>query len=131
MIIFSWAKTEAPRTHAALRWKNVVLIAFGQKKMFCKSCSRNPAFVYLCCLSVYSIGIIRDPGRWLVSYAPYIFTCFGWIFILFDILIEFLSGGCIHCHDCILWRRNVLKLKIPVCRNDFMATYRCQFNSLP
>lgn len=104
-------KDEAPRTHAALRWKNVVLIAFGQKKMFA-----NPVpailhlFIYVAFLftQLELLEILVDG----LFHTHRIFShALGGFYTFLISLIEFLSVGAFIATIAFLWRRNVLKLK--------------------
>ncbi|WP_343702855.1 (Fe-S)-binding protein [Chitinophaga sp.] len=95
----------------ALRWKNLLLLAFGQKKMF-----RNPLvavlhfFVYagFIIINIEILEIIIDgiAGTHRI-FAPYMGALYGVLIGCFEILAVLVAGACL----IFLIRRNLLKLK--------------------
>ena len=93
------------------RWKNVLLLAFGQKKMF-----RNPLvailhlFVYVgfIIINIELLEIIVDgfTGNHR-SFAPYLGTFYNFIINSFEILAATVLIACI----LFLTRRNIIRLK--------------------
>lgn len=94
-----------------LRWKNLLLLAFGQKKMF-----RNPLvavlhfFVYagFIIINIEILEIIIDgvAGTHRI-FAPYMGALYGVLIGCFEILAVLVAGACL----IFLLRRNLLKLK--------------------
>jgi heterodisulfide reductase subunit C len=104
-------KEEDYSDHAARRWKNLVLLAFGQKKMF-----RNPLvavlhfFIYagfiiinIEVLEIFLDGIL---GTHRIFERP-LGGIYSWLINSFEILALAVLSACI----IFLCRRNILKLK--------------------
>lgn len=95
----------------ARRWKNLLLLAFGQKKMF-----RNPLvavlhfFVYagFIIINIEILEIIIDgvAGTHRI-FAPFLGPLYAVLIGCFEILAVLVAGGCL----IFLLRRNVVKLK--------------------
>ena len=94
-----------------IRWKNVLLLAFGQKKMF-----RNPLvavlhfFVYagFIIINIEVLEIVLDGifGTHRMFAAP-LGSFYGFLINAFEVLAVLVLGGCL----VFLIRRNLLKLK--------------------
>jgi heterodisulfide reductase subunit C len=104
-------KDEDYRDHPALRWKNVALLAFGQKKMF-----RNPLvavlhfFIYagfiiinLEVLEIFLDGIFGTHRLFAVPMGGF----YSWLINAFEILAITVLIACV----IFLCRRNILKLR--------------------
>jgi heterodisulfide reductase subunit C len=104
-------KDEDYRDHPALRWKNVALLAFGQKKMF-----RNPLvavlhfFIYagfiiinLEVLEIFLDGIFGTHRLFAVPMGGF----YSWLINAFELLAITVLIACI----IFLCRRNILKLR--------------------
>jgi ferredoxin len=97
--------------HPAQRWKNLLLLAFGQKKMF-----RNPlvAFLHLwiyagfIIINVEVLEIVLDglTGRHRL-FAPLMGDSYHWLINSFEFLALLVIFSCI----IFLARRNIIKLK--------------------
>ena len=92
------------------RWKNVLLIAFGQKKMFKRPIAAiMHGFIYVAFLftQIEVIEIMID-GIFGVHrfFAPYL----GGFYTFLVSFIEILSVGAFVATIVFLWRRNILKL---------------------
>ncbi len=95
----------------ALRWKNLLLLAFGQKKMF-----RNPLvavlhfFVYagfvIINLEILEIIIDGIAGTHRI-FAPYMAAVYGVLIGCFEVLAVLVAGGCL----IFLLRRNAMKIR--------------------
>lgn len=104
-------KDENYKDHASLRWKNVLLLALGQKKMF-----RNPLIAILHLLvyagfviiniEVLEIAIDGLFGTHRI-FAPYMGGMYGFLINSF----EFLAVSVIIACAIFLLRRNVVKVK--------------------
>lgn len=92
------------------RWRNVILVAFGQKKMFKRMI---PAvlhlFIYVAFLftQVELIEIIIDG---VFGQHRFFATALGGLYTLMINTIEFLSLGALIATIIFLWRRNMLKV---------------------
>lgn len=104
-------RDETINDHTSQRWKNVLLLAFGQKKMF-----RNPLvailhfFVYagFVIINIEILEIILDgiSGKHRM-FAPAIGNLYGVLIGCFEILAVLVLVGC----AIFLIRRNIIKLK--------------------
>jgi heterodisulfide reductase subunit C len=93
------------------RWKNVFLLALGQKKMF-----RNPlvallhiiVYVGFIIINIELLEIIVDgiTGSHRI-FAPYLGDCYNWIINGFEILAALVLIACV----VFLSRRNIIRLK--------------------
>jgi heterodisulfide reductase subunit C len=110
-----WAKIRLGKSYdgapdLSKRWKNVLLIAFGQKKMFKKVL---PAlfhlFIYVAFLmtQIELIEIIIDGAS---GHHRTFASSLGWFYTLTINLIEWLSVLAFIATAIFLWRRNVLKI---------------------
>lgn len=97
--------------NSSKRWKNMWLIAFGQKKMFKKPI---PAFLHLLIyvgflvINIEVLEFIIDgiTGKHRI-FAPFLGSAYGIVINMF----EFLAVGVIIACLAFLWRRNVMKVK--------------------
>lgn len=104
-------RDEAYNDQPGLRWKNVLLLAFGQKKMF-----RNPlvalmhfviyAGFIIINLEVLEIGLDGIFGTHRLFAGPLDFL-YGWLIDAFELLAVGVLAFCI----VFLCRRNILKLR--------------------
>lgn len=103
-------KPTAPVDRTSERWKNVLLVAFGQKKMFKKPI---PAFLHLFLyvgflvinLEVIEFVIDGIAGTHRI-FAPYLGGFYTFLMNVFEFLAVTVLLGCV----AFLWRRNVTRV---------------------
>lgn len=104
-------KDENLNDHPAKRWKNLVLLTLGQKKMF-----KNPlvAIMHLIIYAgfiIINLEVLEIVLDGLLGthrlFAPYLGSLYNWLINIF----EFLAAGVILVCVIFLARRNMLKLK--------------------
>jgi hypothetical protein len=95
----------------AKRWKNVLLLALGQKKMF-----RNPLVAFLHLIVYVGFIIINIELLEIIvdgitgshrAFAPYLGNCYNFIINSFEILAALVFIACV----VFLTRRNIIRLK--------------------
>ena len=97
--------------HPALRWKNLLLLAFGQKKMF-----RNPLvavmhFVIYAGFIIINIEVLEIALDGILGTHRLFFPFFGSFYTFLINFFEVLALGVIIVCIVFLCRRNILKLK--------------------
>ncbi len=97
--------------HPSKRWKNVLLLAFGQKKMF-----RNPLVAFLHLIVYVGFIIINIELLEIIvdgitgshrAFAPFLGTCYGFIINCFEILAALVLIACV----IFFSRRNIIRIK--------------------
>ncbi|WP_245952636.1 (Fe-S)-binding protein [Chitinophaga skermanii] len=97
--------------HPNERWKNLLLLAFGQKKMF-----RNPLvgvlhFIVYAGFIIINIEVLEIVLDGILGhhrlFAPLLGSLYGWLIGIFEILAVGVTIGC----AIFLARRNIVKIK--------------------
>jgi len=104
-------KPEKISGHENERWRNLILIAFGQKKMFKKPI---PAFLHLCIYVAFlftQVELIEIMMDGVFGYHRFFAQYLGVFYTLAIGVIEILSSLAFIATIAFLTRRNILKLK--------------------
>ncbi len=104
-------KDQALNDQPALRWKNVFLLALGQKKMF-----RNPLVAFLHLIVYLGFIIINVELLEIIvdgitgshrAFAPYLGSCYDFFINSFEILAALVLLACV----VFFTRRNIIQIK--------------------
>ncbi|TDO25692.1 (Fe-S)-binding protein [Sediminibacterium goheungense] len=104
-------KDENFNDHASLRWKNLLLLAFGQKKMFSNPLVAIMHFIIYAGFLIINLEVLEIVldgilGKHRLFAAP-LGSLYNWLINAF----EFLAAGVILVCVIFLSRRNIIKLK--------------------
>lgn len=104
-------KDENLNDHASLRWKNLLLLAFGQKKMFSNQLVAIMHFIIYAGFLIINLEVLEIVldgilGKHRLFSAP-LGSLYNWLINAF----EFLAVGVILVCIIFLSRRNIIKLK--------------------
>ncbi len=104
-------KDENLNDHPSLRWKNLLLLAFGQKKMFSNPLVAIMHFIIYAGFLIINLEVLEIVldgilGKHRLFAAP-LGALYGWLINAF----EFLAAGVILVCIIFLSRRNIIKLK--------------------
>ncbi len=104
-------KDEDYSGHRALRWKNLLLLAFGQKKMFRKPVVAILHFVIYAGFIIINIEVLEIVLDGILGthrlFAPYLGSFYTFVINFF----EFFAAGVIIVCVIFLLRRNLLKIR--------------------